>query len=110
MAKEEEQPHEHNPVVALSEEAAEKADSLAPLEETLGATGRRALFKTNQATIEQDATGATGELRLPQDLLERKESWRHLLLHFEPIVVALVITVLLFICFVTFLIWSAADK
>lgn len=91
---------EHNPVKAKSEETAKLASMLAPLEEQQGRAeaARGAGQRSNGGAIIVD----TGPLKLPKDFTEQDEQGNTLGL--EPVVIFILVLVLAFIAFITYLI------
>lgn len=88
---------EHNPVQVSSEEALEKADQLAPLEE-------RKATRTRQDSNEGGVIRVgTGELKLPADFTERADG-KHRLLGIEPVTIFILVFSLAFIGFIAYLI------
>jgi hypothetical protein len=88
---------EHNPVQVSSEEALEKANQLAPLEERKGRLARQS--QNDGGVIQVD----TGDLKLPNDFTERGEG-KPRLLGLEPVTIFILIFSLAFIAFIAYLI------
>jgi hypothetical protein len=88
---------EHNPVQVSSEEALEKADSLAPLEERKGKPLRQ--NSDGEGIIVVD----TGDLKLPSDFTEKDEG-KSRLFGVEPITAVIIVFALAFIALITYLI------
>jgi hypothetical protein len=88
---------EHNPVQVSSEEALEKANQLAPLEERKGRLARQS--PNDGGVIQVD----TGDLKLPSDFTERGEG-KPRLLGLEPVTIFILIFSLAFIAFIAYLI------
>jgi hypothetical protein len=95
--------HEHNPVQVSSEEALEKADNLAPLEEQKGKPLRQ--NTDGEGVIVVD----TGDLKLPSDFTEKDEG-KSRLFGLEPITAVIVFLALAFIAFIAYLISTETPK
>ena len=87
---------EHNPVEVSSEEALEKAERLAPLEE-------RAQKPAHQKSKDEGVIKVdTGSLKLPNDFSDEEGKSR--LFSVEPITVVILLFALAFIAFIAYLI------
>jgi hypothetical protein len=88
---------EHNPVHGSSDNASQKAEQLAPLEER----------ERNQPVQNSNNEGVmgvdTGELKLPKEFTERAEE-RSRFLGLEPVALVILIFSLAFIAFIAYLI------
>lgn len=90
-------------VKAQSEESLQKADSLAPLEETTGSfipprqTSDGRLLNASSLGMDSD------DFAIPKNLLEKDEGLRGVLRP-EPVVAAIVVFVIIFILFIAYLI------
>ncbi|HUQ30878.1 MAG TPA: hypothetical protein VM095_02115 [Pyrinomonadaceae bacterium] len=102
MAVKRESRRDHNPVQVSSEEALEKADQLAPLEEQKGRPLRQ--NSDGEGVILVD----TGDLKLPSDFTEKDEKSR--LFGIEPITAAIIVFALAFIAFIAYLISIETPK
>jgi hypothetical protein len=86
-----------------SEEALEKADQLAPLEEQRGKPLRQK--SDGEGVIIVD----TGDLKIPNDFTERREG-KSRLFGVEPIAVVIMVFALAFIAFIAYLIYTEQPK
>jgi hypothetical protein len=88
---------EHNAVQVSSEEAMEKADRLAPLEE------RERKPANQQSEGEGLIRVDTGDLKLPSDFTEKREG-KSRLFGLEPLTIIIMVFCLAFIAFIAYLI------
>lgn len=94
---------DHNPVQVSSEEALEKADQLAPLEEQKGRPLRQNTDSEGVIVVD------TGDLKLPSDFTEKDEGKRRLF-GLEPITAIIIFFALAFIAFIAYLISIETPK
>jgi hypothetical protein len=88
---------EHNPVQASSEEALEKADRLAPLEEQEEKSANQK--SDDEGLIRVD----TSDLKLPSEFTGKNDEESHVL-GLEPLTLIIIVFALAFIAFITYLI------
>lgn len=93
---------EHNPVATRSEESAEIAHTLAPLEEQEGAKGTSG--QTRRGAIVVD----TAQLNLPKDFIEEDKTAKGFGL--EPVVIFILGLFLVFIALIAYLISIEPSK
>jgi hypothetical protein len=103
LAVKSESRREHNPVQVSSDEALEKAEQLAPLEERKGKHTRQNLKAEGVINVD------TGDLKLPSDFTERREE-KPRLFGVEPIAVVIMVFSLAFIAFIAYLISTEPAK
>ena len=94
---------EHNPVHGSSDNASQKAEQLAPLEE------REKHHGSQNSNTEGVMAVDTGELKLPQEFTERGEE-RPRFLGLEPVAIVILIFSLAFIAFIAYLISTEPPK
>jgi hypothetical protein len=94
---------EHNSVQVSSEEAMEKADRLAPLEERAGKSANQK--SDDKGLIRID----TGDLKLPSDFTEKREG-KSRLFGLEPLTLVVLVFCLAFIAFIAYLIYTEQPK
>ena len=104
MAVEKETRRKHNPVKTSSREAAERAAQLAPLEERGNGGAARNAKQGGALSVD------TGELKLPEGLMDEADEPTQSLFHLEPVVLAILAFALAFIAFITYLIATEPVK